>query len=118
MLRTFSSSVKVFYPKHSREQIIEAVKKALPKLQEQLPLKLVALFGSYAKGNYTVASDIDLLVIYNGVRREDAYTLCKKTLNISRLEPHVYSAREYQESRQTIDHMIKDSIILMGSSSV
>ena len=62
MPKTSSSSVKIFYPKHNREQIIEAIQEALPRLQEQLPLKLVALFGSYAKGNYTVASDIDLLV--------------------------------------------------------
>ena len=118
MPRTLSSSVKVFYPKHNREEIIEAIKAALPKLQGQLPLKLVALFGSYAKGNYTVASDIDVLIVYNGHEREDVYALCKRTLGIPRLEPHVYSMREYHESRQTKNHMIKNSIILIGSSSV
>ncbi|UCE19296.1 MAG: nucleotidyltransferase domain-containing protein [Gemmatimonadota bacterium] len=118
MPRTLSSSVKVFYPKHNREEIIQFIKDALPKLQEQLSLKLVVLFGSYAKGNYTVASDIDLLIVYSGSNRDDAFALCKRTLGIPRLEPHVYSVKEYQESKRTVGHMIKDSIILIGSSSV
>jgi predicted nucleotidyltransferase len=107
-----SSSVKIFYPKHNREQIIEAIQGAIPKLQEQLSLKLVALFGSYAKGNYTVASDIDLLIVYNGRERQDAYALCKRTLRIPRLEPHVYAEGEYGEMKPTIDRMIKDGVVL------
>ena len=118
MPRTSSSSVRVFYPKYNRAEIIEAIKEALPRLQKQLSLKLVVLFGSYAKGNYTVASDKDLLIVYNGVEREDAYAFCKRTLGIPRLEPHVYSVREYLESRRTMRHIIKDSIILMGNLSV
>jgi len=44
----------------------------LDELKERLYLLLVVLFGSYAKGNYTVASDVDLLVVYDGEKREDA----------------------------------------------
>ena len=114
MPRTLSSSVKIFYQKHNREEIIQVIKNALPKLQGQLSLKLVVLFGSYAKGNYTVASDIDLLVVYNGVERGDAFALCKRTLKISRLEPHVYSEKEYIPMRKTLDKMIESGFIIFN----
>ncbi len=58
---------------------------------EKLPLDRVILFGSYARGNYTAASDIDLLVICQGLRRSNAFATVKKTLGLLRLEPHVYS---------------------------
>ena len=38
--------------------IVEGVKKAA----SEFPVKTICLFGSYANGNYTEASDIDLLV--------------------------------------------------------
>ncbi len=47
--------------------------------------------GSYARGNYTVASDVGLLVVYAGSAREGAFARVKKTLGIPSLEPHVYS---------------------------
>lgn len=61
-----SSSVRVFYPRFNREDIIHLITKNLGNLKRELPLLLVVLFGSYAKGNYTVASDVDLLVVYEG----------------------------------------------------
>ena len=66
MLQRSSSSVRIFYPRFSREQVVERITQNLGKLQKKLPLLLVALFGSYARGDHTVASDIDLLVIYGG----------------------------------------------------
>jgi len=42
----------------------------LDELKERLYLLLVVLFGSYAEGNYTVASDVDLLVVYDGEKRK------------------------------------------------
>jgi len=70
----------------------------------------VVLFGSYATGKQTVASDIDLLVVYAGKPREDAYALVKRTLNIHRLEPHVYSEEEYEQARAMIEQMVRDGI--------
>ena len=68
------------------------------------------LFGSYAKGKHTVASDIDLLVIYAGKPHEDAYALVKRTLNIRRLEPHVYAEEEYEPVRMTVERMVREGI--------
>jgi len=106
------SSVQVFYPKYNREEIVQKITASLAYLKEQLPLLLVVLFGSYARGNYTVASDVDLLVIYRGAEKREAYALVKKTLRIPRLEPHVYSQGEYEKMKDTIKRMVSEGIIL------
>jgi hypothetical protein len=82
-------------------------------LEERLPLKKMVLFGSYAKGRQTVASDVDLLVVYAGKPREDAYKLVKRTLNISRLEPHVYSEEEYERAKSTIERMVQGGLVII-----
>jgi hypothetical protein len=48
--------VRIFYPKFSCEELIAKIGAGLPRLNERLPLALVALFGSYAKENYTAAA--------------------------------------------------------------
>ena len=52
-----SSSVKIFYPPFSREELIALLRQRVSVLQEKLPLRRVVLFGSYAKGRQTIASD-------------------------------------------------------------
>jgi predicted nucleotidyltransferase len=107
-----SSSVRVFYPKFSREEIIRRITRGLGHLGKELSLSLVVLFGSYARGDHTVASDVDLLVVYNGEARRDAYAFVKRTLDLPRLEPHVYSESEYQEMRETVEAMIRGGVTL------
>ena len=113
--KKLSSSVQVFYPKFSKEEIIQAIGKGLENLKRELPLLLVVLFGSYAKGNYTVASDMDLLVIYEGEEKNEAYAIVKRTLNIPRLEPHVYAEYEFEQMKDVVKKMIKGGIILYQS---
>ena len=107
-----SSSVRVCYPQFDRQQLIQKLKEDLEALKEKLPMLLVVLFGSYAKGNYTVASDVDLLVVYEGEERKDAFATVKKTISIPRLEPHVYSESEYEAVKQTLCEMTRDGITL------
>lgn len=112
MLKKSSGSVQVFYPRFDRETLIQAIRQRLEHLNKKLPVLSVVLFGSYAEVNYTVASDIDLLVVYGGKERKDAYATIKRTLGIPRLEPHVYSDREYEKMKKTIDKMTKNGIVL------
>jgi len=112
MPKKSSSSVQIFYPKYDRNSIIQRIKDGIENLDQKLPLTLVALFGSYAKGNYTVSSDVDLMVIYKGKPKDDSYATVKKSLSIPLLEPHVYSDDEYKELKETINKMIKDGIII------
>jgi len=107
-----STSARVFYPKLNQERIIEILTERLEGLKLKLPLVRVVLFGSYAKGNYTVGSDIDLLVVYEGKPRDDAYAIVKKILGIPRLEPHIYTEDEYKSMGETLSKMAREGIVL------
>ena len=76
------------------------------------------MFGSYAQGNYTVASDVDLLIIYRGKERKDAFATVKKALDIPLLEPHVYSEDEYKRLKSLIARMIVKGVVLLSSKEV
>jgi len=115
MQRKSSDPVQIFYPKFSREELIQTIGEKLEDLNKKLPFLLVVLFGSYAKGNYTVASDADLLVVYRGKERKDAYATVKRTLGVPRLEPHVYSHSEYEKMKKTVNKMTKNGIVLFQS---
>lgn len=52
---------KAAYPL-SKDSIINFLRKNMPILHEKFGVDRVALFGSYARGDFTPDSDIDLLV--------------------------------------------------------
>jgi len=74
----------------------------------------VVLFGSYARGDYTVSSDVDLLIIYKGEPREDLYALVKRLLRIPGLEPHLYSDKEYEVLRPSLERAISEGVVLFS----
>lgn len=113
MQRKSSSSVKVFYPRYSREEVLKKLAQGVEALQEKLPLKRVMLFGSYALRRHTVASDIDVLVVYGGEAREDAYALVKKAFALYGLEPHVYAEAEFQAVQEILERMVREGIVIL-----
>lgn len=114
MRKESSSSVQIFYPKFDKKELIQKLKKKKEEPAKELPLSLVVLFGSYAQGNYTVASDVDLLIIYRGKERKDAFATVRKTLDIPLLEPHVHSEDEYNRLRSVIARMIAKGVVLFS----
>jgi predicted nucleotidyltransferase len=116
MLPRSSGAVKVFYPPWSREALLERLQAGVHALHAVLPLERVALFGSYSRGRQTVASDVDLLVVYAGAVRTDAYALVRRTLRIRHLEPHVYAAEEYAQARKVLDRMVQDGTCVYSSA--
>jgi len=50
---------------------------------------------------------------YAGRPRADAYVLVKRTLNIRRLEPHVYAEEEYEQARPVVERMIRGGISIV-----
>lgn len=117
MPRRSSPSVRIFYPKFSKEEVVRTLSERLKELKHHLPLLQVVLFGSYARGNYTAGSDIDLLIVYRGEKREDAYALVKEVLDLPGLEPHLYTEGEYQKMQATIKAMTKEGIPLFEADS-
>ncbi len=114
MRKKSTSSVQIFYPHFDTPWLIRALRERISGLDEQLPLRRVVLFGSYAKGTYTVGSDIDLLVVYRGEPRPDAYALVKRTLNIPRLEPHLYTEAECEAVASTIARMVETGVEILS----
>jgi predicted nucleotidyltransferase len=113
-----SSSVNIFYPPFRRDEVLALLRKRLPSLQAKLPLKRVVLFGSYAEGRHTVASDIDLLVVYADPPREDAYQVVRRSLKLRGLEPHVYSEQQANAMRATLERMTEGSIVLFPDDAM
>ena len=109
--RSFSS-VRVFYPPFDRARLIELLEGKVELLKKKLPLALVVSFGSWAAGRQTVASDIGLLVVHKGEGRDDAYALVKRTVDIPRLEPHVYCEGDCEVVKQVLGRMIRDGIVI------
>lgn len=106
------SSVRVFFPRFDQAGLLRCLKERLEDLRATLPLLRVVLFGSWARGNFTVASDVDLLVVYQGPLREDPFAVVKRTMNIPALEPHVYSEEEYRQLEGQIARMTEGGIVL------
>ncbi len=49
----------------SKEEILKTMKKELPYLKEKFKVKSIGIFGSYARGEQTKKSDIDMLVEFD-----------------------------------------------------
>lgn len=112
MRRESSGSVKIFSPRYDRERLIALLHTRLPALNAVLPLRRAVLFGSWAARRATAFSDVDLLVVYAGPPREDAYRLVRKTIALRGLEPHVYAEEEAQTVRSTLERMTRDGVAL------
>ena len=46
----------------TKQEIMQVLKKQLPYLQEKYGVQRIAVYGSFAKGNQTKKSDVDILV--------------------------------------------------------
>lgn len=108
-MRSFGS-VRVFYPAFQRDELIERLRASMEALRTRLPVRRVVLFGSWARGRATAASDVDLLVVYADPPRADAYAIVKRTLGIPHLEPHVYAESEYARVRDVVDRMTRAGV--------
>jgi len=46
----------------TKQEVLDLLKKQLPYLQEKYGVQRIAIYGSFAKGNQTKKSDLDILV--------------------------------------------------------
>ncbi|MCS7256642.1 MAG: nucleotidyltransferase domain-containing protein [Thermomicrobium sp.] len=107
--------MRVSWPELTREELLARLQKAVAALAERLPLERVVLFGSWASGRATVASDVDVLVVYADPPREDAFRLVWQTLvaaGVPRPEPHVYAASEAARLAPTLAAMTQCGFVL------
>ncbi|MBL0740169.1 nucleotidyltransferase family protein [Chryseolinea sp. Jin1] len=50
----------------NKDEILRTLREHLPEIKKKFPVASLALFGSYARGEQTEESDIDVLVEFNG----------------------------------------------------
>lgn len=113
MRRASSSSVRVFWPRYSRDQLIALLRDRAGELQKALPVVRAVLFGSWAAGRATAFSDVDVLVVYAKPRRPDAYDVAFRILQVGRLELHIYTEAEAQQLAPTLDRMTANGVDLL-----
>ncbi len=82
------------------DEIIRAVYRLKERLLPGLAIKRMFLFGSYARGNFSDYSDIDVCIIADGIL--DNFSLMLDIAPIAvhidpRIETVVFSAQEYAE---------------------
>lgn len=96
-----------------KNEIKEILKEVVERLKKDYdPLKII-LYGSYAYGNPTADSDIDLLILKStNKRRVDRFVEVKKVIyNPNRkisLSPLVYDPQELEERLKIGDTFIKE----------
>lgn len=74
---------------------MERLRRASAILDKKLPLAMVILFGSFAQDRRTAGSDIDLLVVYRGQERADAFKVVMDEVRLPRLEPRIYTEEQF-----------------------
>lgn len=92
---------------HSKE-ILDEIGIFVKKLKETLPVKDVYLFGSFATGEISEGSDIDLLII--GDFKERFFDRIGKILDLTDLpiEPLVYTTKEFEELKDSRNPFITE----------
>jgi predicted nucleotidyltransferase len=79
-------------------------------LKDNFDLVKVILFGSYARGNYTDDSDIDIAVVLNDYPNllDIQLELMRVRRNIdSRIEPHPFREKDFDMSNPLVNEIVK-----------
>ena len=99
----------------------EPIQQALSPLERKIELALI--YGSVAKGTDTARSDIDLLVVADGLTLEALYSaLAPVEASLDRkISPTLYTTREYAERRAAANPFLTrvlqgEHLVLMGSA--
>jgi len=83
-------------------QIINTIKRFKERIRTELSIKRVILFGSYASGNFSHESDIDVCVIAGNVTNnfQAMLQIAPRAVEVdARIEPVVFSDEEFEEAQ-------------------
>jgi len=96
---------------------IEDIKAYIIPVIQKYPIEKVILFGSYARGDASVTSDIDLIVDSNGrLRNRKIFALGGELLDILPVRVDVYDILEIAKSSQMYDSIQKEGVIIYDAS--
>lgn len=101
----------------TRERIEEIAREYGRLVKEELGVKNIYLYGSYAKGTYTSDSDIDIAVVgdnFTGDPIEDTLMLMKIRRKIdNRIEPRPFKSCDFNSSNPLAKEIIDTGIMIM-----
>ena len=108
MQKRFLNFAKVYYPKFKREEVVKVLRENLKDFRLKQDIRKAYLFGSYATKKFTVASDIDILVVVDDkVDKNKFYNILVKSLKLKGLEPHILKESEYLNLKRLNSKWIK-----------
>lgn len=87
----------------SLAEIKQRVRRFIPRLEPEVRVEKVVLFGSYVNGKPNQWSDVDIAVISNDFGKfkfweQDRFLALRQTREFSLLEVHPYTFRDYQRA--------------------
>lgn len=100
------------------ENIKCIVEDYLKELSSEIDIDKAILFGSYAKGNYGVDSDIDLAIFSDSFKDMERIESIKYLLKRARkyrgvdLQPISFTKKDYEERIGIVDELLKTGIEL------
>lgn len=111
--------ISVTYPSLSSADVVRRLKEACVRLEGKLPISRMILYGSYAQDRYTAGSDIDVVVVYRGGERDDAYKVVMNETALPKLEPRIYTEKQFDEvlasSPRFAGMLAREGIMIVGT---
>ncbi len=98
-----------------KEEAIKIAKRYIGHISERYIIDNVFLFGSYAKGNHTNDSDIDLAIIFKEI--DDIFNRRIELMQLRdndelMIEPHPFLESDFNQSSPLASEVIKSGVKL------
>ncbi len=95
----------------TKEEILQKLKEHKPYIEERYGVEKIGLFGSYARGEATKESDIDIFVRFDEPKFRKIAGLWNFLEDLYRIKVDLY--REHRRSKGAIyEHIKKETIFI------
>jgi predicted nucleotidyltransferase len=99
-----------------KKAAVNIAKKYIKQLPAEIDVKKAYLFGSYAKGNHTGDSDIDIAIVY--ANNTDIFEVQMQLLRLRRkvdlrIEPHPIREKDFSKLNPFADEILQFGIELV-----
>lgn len=109
MRRGSSDTVRIEYAVPKR-RVEHALARYVKRIRSRVELHQAILFGSYARGNYSHDSDVDVAVIADRLPEDygERYALLKETVLGLDLQPFAYTVKEWEKMARTESGFVQE----------
>ena len=96
---------------------IEEIKTYILPVVKRYPVDKVILFGSYARGDASDISDVDLIVESRGrLRNRKIFALCGELLGVLPVRVDVYDILEIVNQSAMYEKILREGVVIYESS--